>query len=990
MNKRYLKFTLLLVFTLSAGTFVFSQRSISGKVQDATTSEPIIGAAVQVQNTTVGTITDADGNFSLIIPDGSQNLVITFTGYTTIIQSIGVSNNYLINLKPGLMLEEVILIGYGSQKKTDKTGAVSMVRADELNVGSLQDPVQALQGKAAGVTISKQGGDPNGGFSVNIRGASGFTSGTGPLFVVDGVPGVDPTTISPNDIESYNVLKDASSTAIYGARGSNGVIIITTKNAGLAKNKGRTSQIEYNGQVSVDQTARRLDFLTGDQIRDFAAKTGRTFIDNGANVDWLDEIYRTGLLHDQTLSFSSSDENSNYRASISHLNIDGLLLGSAKQRSIGRLNFTQKGLQDKLTVQARLSGTVENNNYVNYGGGISPTNIIYQAFRRSPTDPVYNADGSYFETDRSFQYFNPVAIIKETQNEREAKRIFGNFRADLEIFKGLSAAVNLAYIRDDDESFYYEPSYAASNFTKGFGKRAYNNYQSKIIETTLNYSTNFSQKHQLQLLGGHSYQKDGYDGFTAQGKEALSDYLKSYNLGALLNLEPGSISSYKNEFLLASFFGRAVYDFDKKYFVTATIRRDGSSKFGKNNEWGWFPSASVGWNLIRESFLSDVTFFEELKLRVGYGIAGNQNIPTNVDQIFFIPAGTAINPENGNKVISFQNLGGVNPNPDLKWEENAELNIGLDFGILKNRISGSIEVYQKTTRDLIYNYELPVPPNKNRYIFANAGRIKNNGIEASIQTFVVDMKNFDWRSNLVFSANEQKTTDLANEKYDLNEIKTLYVSGRGLVGGENYTQIIKPGLELGTFFLPEYAGLTEDGKFLFYTAAGGVTRDPARAERRVVGNAQPDFTIGWSNYFKLGKSFDASFSVRAVVGFDVLNVTRMVFSNPADLPTLNVLEEALSEYDKGLTSSPIVSDYYLEDGTFLKLDNVNIGYNFKTGNSKYLKNLRVYVAGTNLLTITGYSGLDPELSYGGIEFGRDQYDVYPKARSFAFGINASF
>ena len=370
MNKLYLKFTLLLVFTLSAGTFVFSQRSISGKVQDATTSEPIIGAAVQVQNTTVGTITDADGNFSLIIPDGSQNLVITFTGYTTIIQSIGVSNNYLINLKPGLMLEEVILIGYGSQKKTDKTGAVSMVRADELNVGSLQDPVQALQGKAAGVTISKQGGDPNGGFSVNIRGASGFTSGTGPLFVVDGVPGVDPTTISPNDIESYNVLKDASSTAIYGARGSNGVIIITTKNAGLAKNKGRTSQIEYNGQVSVDQTARRLDFLTGDQIRDFAAKTGRTFIDNGANVDWLDEIYRTGLLHDQTLSFSSSDENSNYRASISHLNIDGLLLGSAKQRSIGRLNFTQKGLQDKLTVQARISVTVENNNYVNYGGGI--------------------------------------------------------------------------------------------------------------------------------------------------------------------------------------------------------------------------------------------------------------------------------------------------------------------------------------------------------------------------------------------------------------------------------------------------------------------------------------------------------------------------------------------------------------------------------------------------------------------------------------------
>ncbi|NNK80014.1 MAG: TonB-dependent receptor, partial [Flavobacteriales bacterium] len=355
-----------------------------------------------------------------------------------------------------------------------------------------------------------------------------------------------------------------------------------------------------------------------------------------------------------------------------------------------------------------------------------------------------------------------------------------------------------------------------------------------------------------------------------------------------------------------------------------------------------------------------------------------------------IPGGTAINPENGETVISFENANDVNPNPDLKWEENAELNIGIDFGLWRDRISGSLEYYNKTTRDLIYRYELPVPPNRNRFIYANAGEIKNQGIEATIQAFVLNDKDLSWKSVLTFARNKQETVSLSNDLYDLDEIRTLFVSGRGLVGGENWTQLIRPGFEIGTFYMPEYAGLSEDGEFLFFTASGGVTRDVTLAERRVVGNAQPDFIIGWSNYFTFGRNWDASFALRAVVGHDILNVTRMVFSNPSDLPTLNTLGEAIDEFDRGLDDNPTISDYYLEDGTFLKMDNAAIGYTLNTKESKNIKSMRFYIMANNLFVLTGYEGIDPEVSFGGLEFGRDQYDVYPKTRSITVGVNAVF
>lgn len=983
----FLKGLSLLALMLLISLTSFGQRMITGTVHDASEDDVIIGAAVIIPGTTIGTITDIDGNFSLEVDDSVSSLEINYTGYDTKIINLTSENYYVIYMSGAQIMEEVLVIGYGTIKKSDKTGAVTSVNANELNTGRLSDPIEGLQGKAAGVTISKQGGDPNSGFAVNIRNASSFTSGTGPLFVVDGVPGVDPTTIAPSDIESYNVLKDASSTAIYGSRGANGVILITTKSA--AKRDGDNLVIDYSSQLSIDNVAKRYDLLSGDQIRDFASSTGRTFIDNGANTDWQDVIFRTGLTQDHNISIMNGSANSNFRASLSHMKIEGVIQGSSKTRDIGRLTYSQKAFGDFLTINSHLAGTIEKNNYINYGGGSSPTNVIYQMLRRSPTDPVYNADGSFYETDRSFQYYNPLAIVEQIQNTRDAKRLLGNISLDANFHKHLKGYLNLAYIRNDDESLYFEPKSAASNLTDGYGRRSFNNNANKILEGTMTYLNTFNEKHNFSVMGGYSWQIEEYDGFSVTGRNATSDYIGANNIGTFLDFETETPYSYRNENLLISFFSRAMYDYMGKYYASVSVRRDGSSKFGLNNRWGTFPSASFGWNISEESFMADQNTFDQLKLRLSYGLAGNQNIPSDAEKTLFGPGGRAINPETGQEVINYIVSGGTNPNPNLRWETNAETNLGLDFGLWKSKLSGSLEVYQRKTYNLVYPFQVPVPPNKQSTTIGNAGEIKNEGIELTLLYHALNTKNLSWKTLFTFSTNRQKTVSLGNDEFQLREIPTLYVSGRGLVGGINNAQVIRPGLAIGTFVMPEYAGLSDDGKFLFYTASGGVTRDVSRAERRVVGSAQPDFQIGWSNFFNVGKNFDVNFSFRGVFGYDVLNVTRMIFSNPADLPTLNVLQEGLKEYNRGLTSNPTLNSYYLEDASFLRLDNLSVGYNIPI-KSTHLKNIRVYATGTNLLLFTNYTGIDPEISFGGSEFGRDQYDVYPRTRTITLGVNAQF
>ncbi len=965
------------------------QITVSGTITDSEDGTTLIGVSVIKKGTTQGSTTDFDGKYTITVEQGST-LVYSYIGYNEQ-EMVAAQETIDIILAPkSELLDEVIVIGYGTQKKTDKTGAVSHVTAEELNQGRLTDPIKGIQGKAAGVVVSKKGGDPNAGFSVKIRGQSGLGSGTDPLYVVDGVPGVDPTTIASEDIASFNVLKDASSTAIYGSRGANGVIIITTKKQNNTKSGESVNNIEFSSYLTLDQVANELDLLSAQDMRNYVTNNPEiNFVDGNGNTNWQDEIFRSGISQSYHFAFSGADENTSYRASISHTDFDGVIKGSSKKRTIGSVNITQKSFEDRLTLSAGISGTIEHNDYVNYGGGMSTTNVLYQAFQRNPTDPVINPEtGDYYETTRDFNYYNPVSIINNIQNERDAKRYRGTLTGDFKIIENLVLGANLAYIRNDDESFYFEPSFLASNQTKGYARRSYNNFESKLLETTLKYSKTINTAHNINFLAGYSWQEDINTSFFAQGEGPGSNYTLSHNLGTLLDVQSGDIGSYKGSNLLISMFGRAVYNYNDKYLLTATVRRDGSSKFGDDNKWGWFPSASVGWNIDNENFMESLTIFDQLKLRVSWGITGNQEIPRYLSQTTYAPQGSGTNPETGSDVISF--AGNRIANPNLKWEENEEWNFGLDFAILKSRLSGSVEYYMKKTYDLLYEYAVPKPPNKFDRVWDNGGSIDNNGIEFSIQAFVIDKKNFDWKTTIVFSKNNQtfKSFDTDNKYGGTDERKEGWVSGRGLVG--TYTQLIREGYELGTYYLPVYAGLSQDGVFLFQSESGGVTRDITKAERKVVGNAQPDFELGWSNYINFYQNFDLSFSFRAVYNFDVYNATAMFFNNPSVLPNLNATQEAINEANRGLTSTPQVSDYYLEDGSFVRLENITLGYTFNAKEMKWLKKFRVYITANNLFTLTNYSGIDPEISYSGLSFGLDNFDVYPKTRSYTFGLNLNF
>ena len=982
MKKNLISFRILLLFVawLFAVQVSAQDVQLTGKITDAKDGSTLPGATVLVKGTTTGTLTDLDGNFAINVKQGST-LVFSFIGYLA--QEVVISTQKILDIKlvpEATTLDEVLVIGYGTQKKSDRTGSVYSVKADDLNKGVLTDPLQGLQGKAAGVVITKKGGDPNAGFDIKIRGGSGgLATSSNPLYVVDGVPGVDPTTVSNDDIESFNVLKDASAAAIYGARGASGVIIITTKR-GTAK---KSSVIEASSYISTESVANRLDLLSAAQIRQYAADNNLNFSDGGGDVDWQNEIYRQGMSQNYALSLSGGGENSVYRTSVSHSKFDGVINGSSKARTQARINLDQKALNNKLTFTSGLAGTFEQNNYVNYGGN-GTTDILYQAFQRNPTDPVLDANGELYNIQRTFNYWNPVALIEQIQNERDAKRFFGYAKAGLEVFTGFTLSVNAAYTRDDYESFYFEPKTMNLGTTEGYGRRSYGNFSSKLIETTVNYKKAINN-HNVEFVGGHSWQHDNNTGFSAQGKQPFIDYLQSNDLSNLLNVQAGDIQSYNNGNTLISFFARGIYNYNSKYFLTGTLRRDGSSRFGENNKWGWFPSASAMWNIKSESFMSDVTVINNLRLRVGFGITGNQEMgnQNHLAELYYNASGSSINFETNESVIKYTFAAAANPN--LKWESNQEINIGLDYGLFKDRISGSFEVYKKHTFNLLGPYAIPVPPNESNVIWANAGEIDIKGFEFSIMAFAVQKKNVEWKSTITFSKYKQEVITLSNDNFKVGPQDKGYVSVRGGVGTS--TQVIQPGYGFGTWVMPEYAGLSDDGKFLYYTASGGVTRDYTQAERRVVGSALPKFELGWSNAFTFYNNFDASFTVRGIYGTKIFNTTRLMFGNAMWLPDMNVLQSALDDKARGLNDIPQVSSYYLEDGSFIRLDNLSIGYNIKVVPG--FQNIRVYFASNNLLTITNYSGIDPETGFSGTEFGLDQFNVYPKTRTFTFGVNVT-
>ncbi|MGD9991978.1 MAG: SusC/RagA family TonB-linked outer membrane protein [Salinivirgaceae bacterium] len=957
--------------------------TVTGKIID-NNGFPLIGANVVVKGTTIGTITDIDGNYTLGgVPNDASMLVASFIGYANIEQTFTLTNgkavvNFTL-VEDIAQLDELIVIGYGTQKKEDKTGAVYSVNEDDLQTVAIQDPIESIQGKIPGVTIRKGGSDPNAGFDVKIRGASGLSSNTNPLYVVDGVAGVDPTTIAPEDIASFNVLKDASSAAIYGSRGANGVILITTK-----KGKDGETKVEFGSYISMDQIAKRsrLDLMSADEYRAYGDKLGIEIRDLGHSTDWQDEIYRRGISHNETVSFSGGNETSNYRASVSNNEMQGIIKNSGKNRTTMRLNAQTKAFNDRMLLSMNLANTIEHNDYVNYGSS-GADGTLFQAFQRNPTLPVYNEDGSYYQdpTQPVNNYSNPVAILNDIQNERDAKRLLANMKAEIDLIEGLKLSLNGAYTRDDHENFYFE---AASNGPlngEGKGSRSYANNSSKLFESFLNYNKEFGL-HSLNLVGGYSYQYFAWDGFNAYGENPGSDYTQSHALEGMAKVAPGDISSYKGESKLISGFGRFAYDFDKKYFVTGTLRRDGSSRFGANHEWGLFPSASIGWNMKREAFMESLDFISLAKIRFGYGQTGNQEIDTYKNIALFGVTGYTLNPTTNRYTVNYGAI--QNPNPDLKWEVNTEVNFGFDFGLLSDRITGSVDYYNKKTTDLIYVYSVPVPPNLVNNTLANAGAIDISGFEVAITGHILNNPQAKWSSTLVLTHDKAIVASIGNDDFPAQEkVPEGYLQEP--LGYGTYTQILKEGEERGTFFGPKFVGVDKNtGAFLYARANGTYSTidNITDADKQILGQAQPELELGWSNALTLFERWDVNFTFRGMFGHDILNATNMVFDNPSYFPTRNVLNSAP---DRTLLNGPSdFSDYFLEKGSFVRLENITVGYTFNTKELDWMSRARVFVAANNLWTITNYTGIDPST------IGIDIFNVYPKSTSVTFGLNVTF
>jgi TonB-linked SusC/RagA family outer membrane protein len=988
----------LLFLVLLLPFCAIAQNKVSGTVVDNVSGLPIPGVNVKIEGSATGASTGFDGQFELTNVKPTDVLSISYVGYRTRTVPVGTQTSFAIKLEEdsNQLKEVVVQVGYGSVKKKDATGAVSKVSADKLMQGALLDPIQGLQGKAAGVNITKQGGDPNQGFNVKIRGAAGFAAGGNPLYVVDGIRGVDPTTIAPEDIVSYDILKDAASTAIYGADGANGVVFITTK-----KGKDGKTSIEFNSYLAVDNVARKLDLLSASEYRDYTTANGIGTSDLGGNTDWQDEILQTGLTKNYNFAISGGNEKSTYRASVSNTAFEGVIKNSAKDRTTAKINVTQKGFDDKLTVDMGVSVTLEKNDYVNYGED-GKDQVLFQAYQRRPTDPIYNADGSLLEIGGVNSYFNPLHPLNNIQNERDAKFINSNLGFDLEIVKGLNARVGLSYIREDWEKTYFAPSYKytyvagdlPTSIYDGYGNREYNNKEQSMIETTLTYKKTFSDVHNVTVLGGYSYRDTGYDGFKAQGNNPISNLIGSDNLVNFENLQLGDNTSFKSSRKDIGYFARAMYDYDSKYYVAGIVRKDGSSVFGDNNQWGVFPSVQVAWNIAKESFVADnVSAINNLKFRASWGVSGNSNIPVDAKDLKVSPEVTV--DAAGNPITNFTYKN--NGNPDLKWDENTEINLGLDFGLFNDRITGSVEYYKKTVSDmLIANTNVPIETNFSNTTFINGGEMENKGIEATLNAKVINGDDFTWSTTLVYTQNKQNVIALGNDQYNYSYLDVNFISGPGLIGVS--TQRMQAGYELGTFYGYEYAGFSS-GKWLIKDNAGQTKylSDATTDDKKVIGHALPDFEMGWSNYLKF-KNWDMSMSFRAVVGNDIYNATNQVFGNPLQIGTRNVNHEALILDGAGVTESPSQSlSYFIEDGSFIKLDNVNIGYNFPS--PIFLKNvskIRLYTSVNNVFTLTNYGGIDPEVNFSGgkdnkeIYFGTDKFNIYPKTRTFTVGLNIIF
>lgn len=982
-----MKHLFLLLTLLSFSLTALAQQKVTGKVKDSS-GEPVIGASVVVKgNNTMGTITDFDGNFMLDVPAKSV-LVISYIGYVTQEVPTAGKNSLEIVLKEDTKtLDEVVVIGYGTQRKGDVTSSVASVKADNFVKGAVKDVGQLIQGKVAGLAITNPNGDPTGSTQIRLRGTNTIGgANTAPLVLIDGIPG-ELGTVAPEDVESVDVLKDGSAAAIYGTRGTNGVILITTKQA-----KGvDINQVEYNGYVSTSLIAKKLDMLNADEFRTLYPDQ-----DHGADTDWIDEISRTPVSHIHNLSLMGGNSKTNYIANLNYASRQGIMKKSDFESFQGRIEVTHRMFDDKLKLKFGLFGKKNQMESTTSGGSFRGW-VYGQATRRNPTDPVRNEDGTWNENVSKFEYENPLALLYEAEGNVKKTQLRYNGNIVYNPIKDLTLSAVFSYIRDNMNRGYGETLNHISALRDGLAGwssvGAYTKME-KLMELTAQYNKEIGA-HKFSVLGGYSYNETDFEELWIDNYGFQDDYFGGWHnigIGSALKDGKANIGSKKTPTNLIGFFGRATYSFKNRYLLMGALRYEGASQlWGTDNAWGLFPSISVGWRITEEAFMKNQKIFDDLKLRVGYGVTGSQPKDPFLGVAMLKYGSYAF--VNGNWVQTI--VPASNPNPDLKWEEKKETNIGLDFVSWGGRLSGSIDYYNRDVDGLIYEYGVPTPPNLYNKTMANGGTMRNRGVEVLVTVVPVQNKDFEWSTTGTFSLNSNKLISLSGSifKSDYDYFNTGTVEYSGQVADSHRVQV---GESIGNFYGFKVVDVDSEGRWIYEDRNGELVNykdfTHAPEDKHVIGNGLPKWYAGWNNTLRY-KNFDLNVTMRGAFGFQIINGGRMNYENVKNSRFENRLKSVNDLVFGKHTLSPEVepefNSYYVEDGDYWKIDNITLGYSFgQVG--KYIKSLRIYGSVLNALTITGYKGIDPEVSTDGLTPGYDTRDRYPSVRSFTFGVNVKF
>ncbi len=982
----------LAALLLSSFAAMAQQINVSGTVTDAS-GEPVIGASVVAVDSQGGTTTDVDGNYVVSV-DPKGKLRFSYIGFTT--QTVAVDGRATINVvlqENTAVLDEVVVIGYGTMDKKELTSAISHVgEKDFLSVSSL-DPSMMIQGKVPGVSITNTGaGDPNNQASIQIRGVSSRSAGLGPLIVVDGVPGGNLTNINPNDIASFDILKDGAASAIYGTRGSNGVILVTTKKGA----KDGQTHASYSGTFSWDKVKEELDMMNAQEYRDVRLGWGDTGVDLGGNDNWLDAVTRTGFTMRHTLTLSGGNEKSNYRVSADYRNANGIDLRSHREEYGARASVSHTTKGGLFTISANIAPRIIYRDNADWS-------VFRNAIEANPTTPIMNPENpnSYYNFQGQVVGSNPVELMKLEKDHADTKlldwdgtlklNLLPLFMPNAKYSQNLSTQVTFADHQYSNNNTWFRPSTSTLAINSGYdgeGSRSYSKERQYILEWLANYNISI-KKHNIKAMAGYSYQYSQYSGFNVENKDFPNDGLGADNIGSGdLAKEEGEVlmGSYKNDAKLIAFFGRVSYDFDGKYLLTASLRHEGSSKFGANHKWGNFPAVSAGWRISEEEFMKGAEWINDLKIRADYGVTGNQDFGSYLS--LNTMTGFGYYYYNGKY---FQVWGpSKNVNPDLHWEKGKNWNVGLDFSMFNNRLYGSLNYFNRRQQDLLGNYKVSVPPYLFDETYVNVGTMKNTGFEFDITFNAVDTRDFSYTMNFVGTAMSNKFVDFSNSEY----IGQDFYNECGTEDPYPYynLQRIEKGKSLGNFYMWKYAGFTPEGEWLVYDHDGDIIRasQATDEDRQVVGNGMPKFTLSTTHNFRY-RNFDLALFFRGAFGFDIFNIHDFYYGTRNF--TGNRLKKAYGKnFGIAPTANPVACDYFLERGDYFKLDMITLGYTLPMPKVRFLDKIRVYGTVKNVFTITRFTGVDPSTYQvnGLTPGGQGSRTYYPSTRQFIVGLQLDF